>query len=220
MPPTLRRRLIAEADHYVTVVGSHLGSIASNHIQLLRHGAYLFERSYDFLRRSAFAFTSSSNCALLPMRIHDSRSFKNIAFSLPSDVLCACASHAAAFSQAFVARLSCHDPESRRFIHPPRNAQNAWKFRARDCTRKTSSLFVSVAKLRREPPAPIGVCGTGQESPMHTCAFCKNILKPNSEWKGTGGAFYCNDFCADSADTLPSRIALLSEKPQSAGAVQ
>jgi hypothetical protein len=56
------------------------------------------------LRRSAFAFTSSSNCALLPMRIHDSRSFKNIAFSLPSDVLCACAPHAAAFSQAFVAR--------------------------------------------------------------------------------------------------------------------
>lgn len=55
---------------------------------------------------------------------------------------------------------------------------------------------------------------------MHTCAFCKNILKPNSEWKGTGGAFYCNDFCADSADTLPSRIALLSEKPQSEGAVQ
>jgi len=36
---------------------------------------------------------------------------------------------------------------------------------------------------------------------MHHCAFCKNPLRPLTEWKGNDGQFYCSEFCADAGDT-------------------
>jgi len=35
---------------------------------------------------------------------------------------------------------------------------------------------------------------------MQHCAFCKNPLIQLSEWKGTDGRFYCNEFCADASE--------------------
>lgn len=40
---------------------------------------------------------------------------------------------------------------------------------------------------------------------MHNCAFCKNPLRPQTEWKGSDGRFYCSEFCADAgAMDMPS----------------
>ena len=36
---------------------------------------------------------------------------------------------------------------------------------------------------------------------MHHCAFCKNPLRPLTEWKGNDGRFYCSEFCADAGET-------------------
>jgi hypothetical protein len=36
---------------------------------------------------------------------------------------------------------------------------------------------------------------------MHHFAFCKNPLRPLTEWKGNDGRFYCSEFCADAGDT-------------------
>ena len=35
---------------------------------------------------------------------------------------------------------------------------------------------------------------------MHNCAFCKNPLRPLTEWKGNDGRFYCSEFCADAGE--------------------
>ena len=37
---------------------------------------------------------------------------------------------------------------------------------------------------------------------MHNCSYCKNPLRPWSEWKGDDGRFYCNEFCADAGGTM------------------
>jgi hypothetical protein len=37
---------------------------------------------------------------------------------------------------------------------------------------------------------------------MQLCAFCKNVLRPWTEWKGNDGQLYYNEFCADAGDTL------------------
>ena len=37
---------------------------------------------------------------------------------------------------------------------------------------------------------------------MHNCAFCKNPLRPWTEWKGNDGHFYCSEFGADAGETL------------------
>lgn len=41
---------------------------------------------------------------------------------------------------------------------------------------------------------------------MHHCAFCKNPLRPLTEWKGNDGRFYCSEFCADAGDTTETAI--------------
>jgi hypothetical protein len=53
---------------------------------------------------------------------------------------------------------------------------------------------------------------------MRTCSFCRSVLKPNSDWKGSDGAFYCNEFCAETADTPSSGVTLLTETPRTSGA--
>jgi hypothetical protein len=53
---------------------------------------------------------------------------------------------------------------------------------------------------------------------MHNCAFCKNPLRPLTEWKGNGARFYCSEFCADAAEVdLPS-LAESQEMGSMAGA--
>ena len=42
---------------------------------------------------------------------------------------------------------------------------------------------------------------------MNHCAFCRNPLKPLSEWRAQDGVFYCNEFCADAADDTSKTIA-------------
>jgi len=37
---------------------------------------------------------------------------------------------------------------------------------------------------------------------MHNCAFCKNPLKPLSEWKAADGQHYCGEFCADAGESV------------------
>jgi hypothetical protein len=49
---------------------------------------------------------------------------------------------------------------------------------------------------------------------MHNCAFCKNPLRPRTEWKGSDGRFYCSEFCADAGDLDRPSFA----KPEMAGA--
>jgi hypothetical protein len=42
---------------------------------------------------------------------------------------------------------------------------------------------------------------------MHTCALCRNTLKPLAEWKGSDGSFYCNEFCAETeGDFMSERL--------------
>ena len=41
---------------------------------------------------------------------------------------------------------------------------------------------------------------------MHHFAFCKNPLRPLTEWKGNDGRFYCSEFCADAGDTPETSI--------------
>lgn len=42
---------------------------------------------------------------------------------------------------------------------------------------------------------------------MHNCAFCRNPLKPLSEWKASDGQFYCSEFCADAGESVRSLVA-------------
>ncbi len=42
---------------------------------------------------------------------------------------------------------------------------------------------------------------------MHNCAFCKNPLKPLTEWKGNDGKFYCSEFCADAGESVEPECA-------------
>jgi len=42
---------------------------------------------------------------------------------------------------------------------------------------------------------------------MKNCAYCRNPLKPWSEWRAHDGGFYCNEFCADAADDTSKLIA-------------
>ena len=51
---------------------------------------------------------------------------------------------------------------------------------------------------------------------MHNCAFCKNPLKPLTEWKGNDGRLYCGEFCADAGDT---DIPNFTEPPEPAAIV-
>ena len=56
---------------------------------------------------------------------------------------------------------------------------------------------------------------------MHNCAFCKNPLRPWTEWKGNDGHFYCSEFCADAGETLDTSVASkLREMAFTAGAQQ
>jgi hypothetical protein len=94
--------------------------------------------------RSALAFTSSWNCASFPIRIHDCRSLRNIAFNLLSLVAAACASHAAAFSQALSARSPMALLLAARKDSWPKNAQWNTKFHDESCSilsRKCALLF-------------------------------------------------------------------------------
>ena len=55
---------------------------------------------------------------------------------------------------------------------------------------------------------------------MHYCAFCKNPLRPLTEWKANDGRFYCSEFCADPGDTpetplYPNRQRLSPEQEPS-----
>ena len=47
-----------------------------------------------------------------------------------------------------------------------------------------------------------------QEPNMHDCAFCKNPIKPLSDWKGSDGRFYCSEFCADEYGLEPKNTSL------------
>jgi hypothetical protein len=47
---------------------------------------------------------------------------------------------------------------------------------------------------------------------MHTCAFCRNTLKPLAEWKGSDGSFYCNEFCAETEGDFISSMVPFSER--------
>ena len=60
----------------------------------------------------------------------------------------------------------------------------------------------------------------GRSSDMHNCAFCKNALRPLSEWKGNDGRFYCSEFCADASDMEISNIVQPSAKASTDGAQQ
>jgi hypothetical protein len=56
---------------------------------------------------------------------------------------------------------------------------------------------------------------------MHYCAFCKNPLRPLTEWKANDGRFYCSEFCADAGDTPEtSVISKPAEIVSGAGAQQ
>ena len=41
---------------------------------------------------------------------------------------------------------------------------------------------------------------------MHNCAFCRQPLRPWSEWKGNDGRLYCGEFCADAGVTLHTSV--------------
>ena len=45
---------------------------------------------------------------------------------------------------------------------------------------------------------------------MHNCAFCKNPLRPLTEWKGNDGRFHCSEFCADAGEMEPP-VALTNQ---------
>src|ERR1044071_6154518 len=47
----------------------------------------------------------------------------------------------------------------------------------------------------------------GRSPDMHHCAFCKNPLRPLTEWKGNDGRFYCSEFCADAGELDVPRLA-------------
>ena len=55
---------------------------------------------------------------------------------------------------------------------------------------------------------------------MHTfCPFCKNPLAPWYQWKASNGRSYCNEFCADAADTdwaLTSQLPEFRDSPSNA----
>lgn len=38
------------------------------------------------------------------------------------------------------------------------------------------------------------------------CAFCKNPLRPLTEWKANDGRFYCSEFCADAGHTPEASV--------------
>jgi hypothetical protein len=46
---------------------------------------------------------------------------------------------------------------------------------------------------------------------MQTCAFCESTLHPRAEWKGSGGLFYCNEFCADTEVNFAPAMSRLWE---------
>jgi len=47
---------------------------------------------------------------------------------------------------------------------------------------------------------------------MHNCAFCRNPLRPLTEWKGNDVRYYCSEFCADAADG--ELLVVLAGPPQ------
>jgi len=55
---------------------------------------------------------------------------------------------------------------------------------------------------------------------MHHCAFCKNPLRPLTEWKGNDGRFYCSEFCADAGELDVPNQANPSEMAVTAGTQQ
>jgi hypothetical protein len=55
---------------------------------------------------------------------------------------------------------------------------------------------------------------------MHNCAFCKNPLRPLTEWKGNDGRFYCSEFCADTGEIDLSRLTESQEMASTTGANQ
>jgi hypothetical protein len=55
---------------------------------------------------------------------------------------------------------------------------------------------------------------------MHNCAFCKNPLRPPTDWKGKDGRFYCSEFCADAGEIDLSSLAESQEMASTAGANQ
>jgi hypothetical protein len=54
---------------------------------------------------------------------------------------------------------------------------------------------------------------------MYNCAFCRNPLRPLTEWKGSDGCFYCSEFCAETGETDMQHLPRSSEAP-TAGAPQ
>jgi hypothetical protein len=55
---------------------------------------------------------------------------------------------------------------------------------------------------------------------MHHCAFCKNPLRPLTEWKSNNGRHYCSEFCADDGCMEIEAIAQPSEMASTNGARQ
>jgi hypothetical protein len=53
---------------------------------------------------------------------------------------------------------------------------------------------------------------------MHNCAFCKNPLRPLTEWKGNDGRFYCGEFCADTGDVEMPSLTKAAEVASTIGA--
>jgi hypothetical protein len=60
-----------------------------------------------------------------------------------------------------------------------------------------------------------------QEPNMHNCAFCKNPIKPLSDWKGSDGRFYCSEFCAEANESIEPEVAVKQpDTASTAGASQ
>jgi hypothetical protein len=53
---------------------------------------------------------------------------------------------------------------------------------------------------------------------MHNCGFCRNPVRPLTEWKGTDGRFYCSEFCADAGDSSMGCVMSPREKIAVTGA--
>jgi hypothetical protein len=42
---------------------------------------------------------------------------------------------------------------------------------------------------------------------MYTCAFCKRPVNWNAAWRGREQRLYCNEFCAETEDTIDETVA-------------
>src|ERR1043166_355989 len=78
---------------------------------------------------------------------------------------------------------------------------------------------VRLAKtILREPMVSTRVFRAGRSSDMHNCAFCKNPLRPLTEWNVNDGRFYCSEFCADAGEIDWARLPEEQEMASTIGA--